>query len=846
VSTKISIPRVPPGMIERESLIERVRTGLSCPLTLVSAPAGYGKTTLLAALTHQKEPTILKATWLSLDSGDNDRVSFWTDFISALQTQNPHIGESSLQMLGMPQLSSIQPIQVDLINEINSGAQPAQAYVLILDDYQVVEEPAIHQDLTFLIEHLPWRLRLVISTRVDPPLPLARLRARGQLSEFRAEDIRFTEKETSTFFNRTMGLGLSSEEIRALDSRTEGWIAGLQMAAISLAKQQDPATFITAFTGTNRYIFDFLTEEILNHQAAATRSFLLETSILERFCSPLCDVMTGRNDARETLDLLENANLFLVSLDDERGWYRYHHLFSSMLNARLRQLYPERVADLQKKAATWYMQNGFPDEAISTALASGDFELAIQFIETVAFTSIARSEIGAMLNWYRRLPEDALGQHLRSCAFYAFILARSGMMQAAEAWLRKAEGKPLPTEIKVVTMLVQALIAISRQNDPLAMNILGQIIAMKEGGQKLYAHLLLSQAQATQGNLKQAAETCQLILDKIGDSFNNNPAASALVGTIIVGFLHDRLAIIKYEMNDLESATYHISEAARLSQGSNNKELQASCSIIQALIHQAQGETREALSFVEETERTSFEGDISSRSASILPLRVRMWFAQGNTRAVAQSLQTQEPTCGVVEPCASLTFPQDTLDMSSAYINVAEGKYKEADLALEKLQIGAEKAGRKGNLIEIILLRALANRSQGKAVEAIALLNRALALAESEGYTRIFIDLGSPMASLLKEAASQTAVPDYIQKLLKEFGERGKHTQAYQPLVEPLSSRESEILKLMAKELSNGEIARKLFLTIGTVKTHAHNIYAKLGVTSRLQAINRARNLNLL
>ena len=559
------------------------------------------------------------------------------------------------------------------------------------------------------------------------------------------------------------------------------------------------------------------------------------------------------------MDLLDKANLFLVSLDNEREWYRYHHLFSSMLNSRLKQLYPGRVTDLHKKAAAWYMQNGFTDEAISHALASGDLELSVQFMEFASPMAIYQSEIGAMLNWFRKLPEDIICQHPRSCVLYAFALARSGKMEAAETWLKKSEDKSVLAATQVGAMMVQALIYISQQRDQMAIELLYQVIARTEGesqtstlppgsptqyirGFGLYAILLLSQAQATRGHLRQAAETCQEALNQIKDSLTDTLLRS------MVGFLHERLAIVKYELNDLEGATQHITEAARLSQGANNKELQACCSITQALIHQARGETREALNFVGETERTSFEGDISARSFSIMPLRVRMWFAQGNIRGVAQNLLAQESTCGVVEPCASTTFPQDTLDMSSAYLNVAEGKYAEADASLEKLQIGAERAGRNGNLIEILLLRALATRSQGKIAEATDLLRRALVLAEPEGYIRIFVDLGAPMASLLKEVSAKVAFPDYIQKLLEEYEKQGHHAKdtGYQPLIEPLSSRELEILKLIAKDLSNEEIAHKLFLTVGTIKTHAHNIYTKLDVTSRLQAINRARDLNLL
>jgi LuxR family maltose regulon positive regulatory protein len=848
ITTKICVPRLRSDLVSRPHLIERLKAGLQCPLTLISAPAGYGKTTLLAGLANNSD---LLVTWLSLDEGDNDPVRFWTHFISALQAKQPHMGNTILQMLRSPEFLDIQSGLIELINEIASNEPSIQPYILVIDDYHLIEEQTIHKDLSFLIEHLPGQLRLVISTRADPPLPLARMRARRQLSEFRAQDLRFTVKETDTLLNSTMGLGLSDEEVAAVDARTEGWIASLQMAAISMQKREDIPAFITAFTGTHRHVLDYLTEEVLNRQTSDTRSFLLETSILDRMTGPLCDAVTGRQDGQKMIERLDNANLFLVSLDDERKWYRYHNLFSSMLSSRLQQLNPKRVAELRTRAAIWFQQNGFMEDAISYALATKDFELSSRLIDAAAPASLVRGELGTLLNWLVKLPETTVRRHPSLCVFNAFALSRVGRMDAAEAWLRRAEDIALPGFLKTLATMTQAILATSHQDDKRTMELLYQVLESDSPADmgtsaeaiysliaKLAAAAFLSEAQVTHGQLRGAIDTCHRGLSLVQDKALGAPWSS------MVGFLHVRLAWVLYERNELEGATQHAMAGSEIGRQSDNKQVQACSFVALGLIRRAEGDDKAALDLARKVDQIAPRGDLLPHSVSRLPWRLRLWFAQGDITAAAQHIRAYEPalSTGRGGPL------QETVGITLGHIKLSEGKLNEAEALLAKVQREAEESGRMGNVIETLLLRALAARALGNVDQAIDLLNTALKLAEPEGYIRIFVDLGMPMATLLKEAVSQGVVSNYVRELLAEFEKKKYHTKApvYQPLVEPLTERELEVLRLLADGLSNEEISKKLVLKLGTIKTHTHNIYAKFGVRGRAQAIKRATVLNLL
>jgi LuxR family maltose regulon positive regulatory protein len=856
VATKICVPRLRSNLVSRSQLVERLEAGLSYPLTLVSAPAGYGKTTMLAELAAR-----IPVAWLSLDESDNDPVRFWTHFIFALQTRQPHMGQAVLQTLVSPELPPLRSLLIELINEVAVDEPPVRPHTIILDDYHLVEEKDIHQDLAFLLEHLPWQLRLMISTRADPPLPLARMRARGQLSEFRAQELRFTSEEINAFLNGVMGLGLSREDIAALDARTEGWIAGLQMAALSMQKQSDIPEFIAAFTGTHRHVFDYLTEEVLGQQTADIQSFLIETSILHHLNGPLCDAVTGRQDGSETLEQLDAANLFLVPLDEERRWYRYQHLFSSLLIGRLQQRQPGRINELYKRAADWFSQNGFADESITYAMAAGDFEMAAELVESAAGEHIIRMEFRTVLNWLAKLPAETVLKHPRLAVFYAFMFSKLGKIDAAEKWLKHVEGVALPPAAPEMAAIAMAHIAMARQDDRRAADLFKSVLEKKEeaGGAgavpyvtrsaslKLFAAFALSQVQKAQGRLGLAAETCLSALKDIGDVQLKGPWA------VFMGWVHVPLAELLYERNELEDALRHARAGIEMANLSGNKSLEAYGVTVLEMILRARKESPADNDYQTSETVNSDAGRLDSEGYSCyptmtLPLQMRMWFAGGNLNAVTRCVERYRRTYDLDQWRAlSLAWPNEPVDISLAYASLAEGKVSEAETRLETLQQGAEKAGRNGNLIEIILLRALAARATGDTARAVGQLRRALSLAEPEGYFRIFVDLGAPMAALLREAESQSSAPQYVRRLLTEFEKKrpGGPAPAY-PLLEPLTGRELEVLKLLAEDLSNREIAQKLVLTVGTVKTHAHHIYAKLGVRTRAQAIKRALNLNLL
>jgi ATP/maltotriose-dependent transcriptional regulator MalT len=582
----------------RTNLLKRIKAGLFCPLTLVSAPAGYGKTTLLTELAAD-----IPIAWLSLNKGDNDPVRFWTYFAAALQTWLPHLDAIIMQLSVSPELLQIRSILTKLINEISDSKPSSQIYVLVLDDYHLIEEKIIHEDIAFFLEHLPQRFHLVISTRADPPLPLARMRAHRQLSEFRAQDLRFTMEETNTLLNKSMNLGLSQEDVAALEARTEGWIASLQLAAISMKKHKDIPAFIANFEGTHRYILDYLTEEVLRQQTNDTRTFLLETSILDRLNGSLCDFVTGREDGQEILEKLNDENIFLFPLDDERKWYRYHHLFSSLLVNYLQSSsdgLKEHIVELHKRAALWFNQNGFMEDAILYALPAGDYGLAAQMIETIAGESFMRMEFRTLMDWFEKLPEETFTLHPRLCAYYAHALSRVGKIDAAEEWLKRIEGIPLPPIVDTQATVVLALAATSHQDDRRVIELLDKLLENNECPdnisndsmdlrifiRKLYAAYLLSQVQETQGHLQLAADTCHRALDLVRDVALRPPWSA------MIGWLHLRLAKVIYEQNELEGAMQHAMTGNDIAYQSGNKGLQAYGAIILALVRQAQGDNR--------------------------------------------------------------------------------------------------------------------------------------------------------------------------------------------------------------------------------------------------------------
>src|SRR3712207_5241388 len=433
LATKLYVPPPQPRVVLRPRLIERLNEGLHRKLTLISAPAGSGKTTLVGEWVAAVERP---AAWLSLDEGDNDPTRFRSYLVAALQTVAPDIGESVLGVLGSPQPPPTESLLTALLNEISTIPDD---FVLVLDDYHVVDARAIDDALVFLLEHLPPRMHLVIATREDPHLPLARLRARGQLTELRASDLRFTLSEAAEFLNSVMGLGLSAEDIAALESRTEGWIAGLQLAALSMRGREDVSGFIRAFAGDNRYIVDYLVEEVLQRQPERIRSFLLQTSILERLSGPLCDAVTGQEEGNARLEALERGNFFVVPLDDKRHWYRYHHLFAEVLYAHLMAEQPDLVATLDRKSTGWYEQNGLLSDAIRHALAAEDFERAASLVELAALEMLGSGQEDTLFGWLEALPDELVGSRPVLSVYYAFASLGHIGLEAAEACLQEVE-----------------------------------------------------------------------------------------------------------------------------------------------------------------------------------------------------------------------------------------------------------------------------------------------------------------------------------------------------------------------------------------------------------------------
>src|ERR671917_279240 len=455
--TKLSVPSARPSLVSRLRLSEKLEEGLGCRLTLVSAPAGFGKTTLLSTWVGELSDDGRPIAWLSLDSGDNDPARFWRYFVTAIDQFHPSPGGTAFALLGSPQAPPIEAILTTLLNELVDLSTDA---VLVMDDYHLIESQTIHEALTFLIDHLPPRMSLVIATRMDPPLPLARMRARGEMTELRAADLRFTPEEAATFFNQVMGLELSAEDTSELEGRTEGWIAGLQMAALAMRDRADVSGFIAAFAGSNRYVLDYLAEEVLARQPEELQTFLLRTSVLDRMCAPLCHAVTGHTDGQTTLEHLEHANLFVIPLDDERRWYRYHHLFADVLRQRLHQEHPDLIPPLHKRASGWFEEEGLVPEAIHHALAAQDWELAVRMIETSGMTVVLSQQGQTLLDWIDEIPEELVRDRPVLCTIHALALVFSNRPDAAETRLREAERcvRENPTTDEARTILGRAAV----------------------------------------------------------------------------------------------------------------------------------------------------------------------------------------------------------------------------------------------------------------------------------------------------------------------------------------------------------------------------------------------------
>jgi LuxR family maltose regulon positive regulatory protein len=876
-------------------------------MTLIAAPAGFGKTTLVSEwLIELRRLPNRRLAWLSLDEGDSDPARFLTYLVAAVRTAAPEIGEGVLALLQSPQPPPIEPVLAALLNEI---ATLQDYIVLVLDDYHVIDATAVDDALTFIVEHLPPQMHLVITTREDPRLPLARLRARAQLTEVRSADLRFTPSEAAGFL-QAMRLDLSTEEVAVLASRTEGWIAGLQLAALSMQGQEDVPGFIRAFAGHHRYIVDYLVAEVLQRQPEAVRDFLLQTAILDRLSGPLCDAVTGQKQGSARLEALERGNFFVVPLDDKRRWYRYHHLFADVLNAHLLAEQPDQVSTLHQRASVWYEQQGSTPDAIRHALAAQDFARVADLLEH-AIPAMGRSREGStFLGWLKELPREIIYVRPVLCVGYAWASMASGELDAVEPWLQKAERwleKVAETGARPAEMVVAneeifcrlpGMVAIYRaglaqilgnfaetvkyarrvleivpEEDDLERGagtaLLG--LALWASGDLETAHQTYANGMARvqrAGNISDVINSANFLADirlaqgRLAEAMSTYERSLLFATQQGEGFLQATanhyvgMSELHYEVNDLEAATQCLLRSKELSEHTILPQNRSRWCVVMARIRQAQGDVKSALTLLDEAERV-YMRDFKPNVRPIAAFKVRLWVSQGCLEealgwAREQGLSVEDDLSYLRE------FEHITLArlLLACYQHDREERTMlEAMELLERLLKAAEEGKRTGSAIEILLLQALACHAQGDLSAALTPLRRALTLAEPEGYIRIFVDEGPPMAQLLLEAAACGFSPAYTGKLLAALGVAQPKSASHpplpissisQPLIEPLSERELEVLRLFNTELSGPEIADKLVIALSTVRTHTKGIYSKLNVNSRREAVKRAAELHLI
>jgi LuxR family maltose regulon positive regulatory protein len=905
VETKFFVPRTRRSLVVRPRLTERLSRGAEAKLTLISAPAGFGKTTLLAGWLAGAATDTRSVGWLSLDESDGEPATFWAYVIAALQTAVPGVGASALPLLQ----SDRQPIETVLAAVLNELSVVPNDVHLVLDDYHLVDGPEIRPGVAFLLEHLPPQVHLVLSTRADPQLPLARLRSRGELVEIRAADLRFTSEEVRAYLNDVVGLDLAAQDIAVLEGRTEGWVAALQLAALSLQGRDDVGGFIAGFAGDDRYIVDYLVEEVLQRQTEQVRTFLLRTCLLERLSGPLCDAVTGEHGARATLEGLDRANLFVVPLDDSRQWYRYHHLFADVLKAHLLDEKADEVIELHRRASRWYEQNGQPSPAVRHALAAGDVERAADLIER-AMPALRRSRQDATIrSWLDVIPDEVV--RVRPVLAVGLI---GGLMVGAEAEgveerLRDVERRlasaapdreSLSAQMVVVDNgelarlpgkieMYRAALALIRGDGPATLRharLASDRAADDDHVTRGSASALAGLALWRRGDLEAAHRAytvcveglhragyisdvlgCSITLadiritqGRLGDALNTYEHALHLAaqsgGPVLRGTadMYVGMSQIACERDDLDTATRYLRRSRELGEHLGLGQNPYRWRVAMARAREAKGDLDGALDLLDEADRV-YMGDFSPNVRPVPALRARVLAAQGRVSqalgwAREQGLSADDSLSYVRE------FEHITLARLLLAQYVTEGdktSLRAGARLLGRLLTAAEEGGRTGNLIEILVVQALIHQAHGDGPGAAAVLERALALGEPEGYVRAFVGEGPPMVSLLKGVARRRPGWDYARRLLDACGPAdqvgGSAEQRPPPgphLVEPLSERELEVLRLLTTDLNGPDIARRLVVSVNTMRTHTKSIYTKLGVNSRRAAVRRAEELGLL
>ena len=905
LATKLYIPSRHRHVVVRTRLIERISRDLAqgSKLTLISAPAGFGKTTLAAEWVAGCGRQV---AWLSLDEGDSDPIRFLTYVVTSLRTVLPTVGETVLDALNASQ-SSPPPIESILFTLLNEISSIPDQITLVFDDYHIIDSSSVDNALTYFIEHMPPQMHLVMTTREDPALPIPRLRARNQLTELRVADLRFTPAEAAEFLKQVMDVALSTEDVAALESRTEGWIAGLQLAALSMKGNQDVSAFIQAFAGDHRYIADYLVEEVLQRQPEQIRSFLVQTSILDRLNGPLCDAVTGQPGGKAMLETLERGNFFIIPLDDKRHWYRYHHLFADVLRMHLIGEQPDQVSILHRRASEWYEQNGATADAIRHSLAGKDFERAADLIDR-AMPEMQRNRQEAMLlSWLQALPEELFRNRPMLSIHYAGTLLQNGQFEGVENRLRYAERwLDMPADLREQPVFVDeegfqrlpaliaqyhAAIALARGDIANTMKYSSQVLSLAREEDYLLsgaASSMLGLASWTSGDLETAYRTYAdgmaylqrmgYISDVIGGSVtladiritqgrlreamsiyeHGLQLAIAQDGHFLRGAadMHVGMSEIYLERNELGTATRHLLKSKELGDLNGLPKNPYRWRVAMARLRQAQGDLTGAVELLDEAEPL-YNADFSPDVRPVAALKTRVWIAQGKLGEALTWARERE-----LSAHDNLSYLREFEHITLARLLLATYKADHGDRLilyaielLERLLAAAEEGGRIGSTIEVLILQALAHQMTDNLPAACALIERALTLAEPEGYFRIFLDEGADIAPLLLEVARRGIMSSFTGNLLATIGtkEQGRPEtlpslaqSRSQTLVEPLSQRELEILRLLQTELSVPEIAGELMVAASTVRSHTKSIYSKLDVNNRRAAVKRASELNLI
>lgn len=901
LATKTHIPPLRSNLVTRPHLIRRLNDGITQNhrLVLISAPPGYGKSTLLSEWVSQLDTPV---AWLSLEKGENNPGRFWSYVAEALSTlpqmRQAGIDESFLQSLQSPQPSPMDGLLTDLVNGLS---KLDVRVVLVLDDLHSIIDGQIHQHLIFLIDHLKQASRglyLVVASRKDPPWPLARWRVRDELVELRTRDLRFSSEETSTFLNN-MGLRLASRAIALLDERTEGWIAGLQMAALSMQRREDPASFLDGFSGTHRFVLDYLLEEVLSQQTPEVQNFLLQTSHLEYLTAPLCDAITGRNDSQDMLLRLEKSNMFLVTMDEERRWYRYHHLFADLLSHRFKQIQPGQFIELNRRASYWYAENNLLAEAINHALQAKDFLLVNDLVYGNALAIIDHTELLEVLRHFDGIPKQEISTKPWLCVAYAWVKAYADpsieldrILQDADRCLagveNPAERQQLSIQLDAIRAYMEwitgnaqvalqyvhhAMESLPENNRVIQTNLLNiegmalqyldnlpgatqsfeEAITTGQRGGKVqevfFAYSSLAFVYYLQGKLHQAFTTYQHVLDLEQNNFSRDTTRRLFSRAPILAHVYANMSLVQIEWNDITGAVSSALQGVAIAEQWNQADA----------LHLSLTHLSKALCAAGELE----EAFVVNQRAMELGVRISPWLkrlsiynevelllVKGDISAAAQLFPEVEP---LIEEGLKHGGTYLLIKVSILY---AQGNYQGVLDELEGLMQEFEQTSKFWTLMNLLPLQALALKALGRVEEAVKVIDHCLSLAEPEAYVRIFLERGLPMLRLLQVASHRGIHTEYISRLLPAFKvaeplrkssipqtEQRDHGLA---LIEPLSERELQVLRLMNSSLTSTEIGQELCISQNTVRTHIRNIYSKLAVHGRIEAIQKAREHGLI